>query len=114
MDDDGTSIMLKLTSCTLAGTASESRISLDNLQDSQAGTPAPLHANANPRPNDYTRARISVDITQRPREGSVEITLARTVEEDAYGIDAAPRSDTTIFVEHTPYAAGRTHTSAPA
>ena len=115
MDDDGHSIMLKLNLGALEGTASESGISLDKIP---RGTPAPLHASPNPNasanPNGHPHARISVDITQRPREGSVEITLAQTVEEDVYGIGAAPMSDTTIAVARTSYAAAPTTTAAAA
>ena len=120
MDDDGHSIMLQLKAGTLAATASESGISLDKLQDIPGSTPAPLHAsppnpnaNVHANANEHTRARISVDTTQRRREGSVEITLVRTVEEDVYGIDAAPMSDTTIVVEHTSYAPAPTTTTTP-
>lgn len=112
LGDDGHAIMLKLTSGTLAGTASESGISLDKV------APAPLHASPNPNVNadantntnanvkEHTHTRISVDITQRPREGSVEITLAQTVEEDVYRVDTTPMSDTTIAVERAAYAPG--------
>ena len=110
LGDDGHAIMLELTSGTLAGTASESGISLDKV------APAPLHASPNPNSNanadvnvnanakEHAHTRISVDITQRPREGSMEITLAQTVEDDVYRIDTAPMSDTTIAVERAAYA----------
>jgi hypothetical protein len=89
IDDDGHSLVLK--SGALAGT--ESGTSLDKPQDGHGLNPAPPHANANAP----ARPRISVDITQRSREGSVDvvdITLARTVEEDVYGVYGSPQSDT--------------------
>ena len=119
MDDDGNSVMFK--SGVFAGT--ESGTSIDQLQ-LQVGyghghepTPPNANANANVNVNLHARPRISVDITQHRREGSVdmlEINLARTLEEDMYGVDAVPLSDTTIAVESKYYAAVGTVAAATA
>lgn len=99
-DDDRNSVIFK--SGVFAAT--ESATSLDQphqLQDGHRPTP-------NENPNSHARPRISVDITQHKRDGSgdmLEITFARTLEEDMYRIDDAPLSDTTIAVESKYYAA---------
>jgi hypothetical protein len=99
--DDGNSFVLKPSALiTTTTTGTESRMSLDELhvqvqvqQDGRTRTPV-AHA----------RPRISVDITQRRSASEVvEISLKRTVDEDIYGIDAAPLSvsvsDRTIAVD---------------
>jgi len=95
---------------------SESGTSLDKLQDVHGPTaPAPpSHANSNSNSNsnrkDHERPRVSVDITQHWREGSGE--LARTLEEDMYGTNAAPLSDATIAVKSEYYAAAAADAAA--
>ena len=113
MDDDGNSIMFK--SGVFAGTESGTSIDQLQLQDGHGPTPNP-NPNANPNANMnvnvnvnlHVRPKISLDITQHRRESSgdmLEINLARTLEEDMYGIDAAPLSDATIAVERKYYTA---------
>ena len=93
-DDDRNSVIFK--SGVFAAT--ESGTSLDQPHQPQDGHRPTPNENA----NSHARPRISVDITQHKREGSgdmLEITFARTLEEDMYRIDDAPLSDATIAVE---------------
>ena len=111
MDDDGNSIMFK--SGVFAGTESGTSIDQLQLQDGHGPTPNPnpnpnANMNVNVNVNLHARPKNSLDITQHRRESSgdmLEINLARTLEEDMYGIDAAPLSDATIAVESKYYTA---------